>query len=129
MEIVFLIGRIIFGLIFIMFGVNHFMRLEMLSGYAAAKGVPAPKAAVIVAGLLLLVGALTILTGFQPLIGVAALVIFFVPVTLQMHNFWAIEDEQMKMVEMTHFLKNTALFGATLMFVAIQQPWPLGLGG
>lgn len=112
-----------------MFGANHFMRLEMLSGYAASKGVPAPKAAVIVTGLLLLVGALTILTGFQPWIGVAALAIFFVPVTFQMHNFWAVEDEQMKMAEMTNFLKNMALFGATLMFVAIQQPWPLGLGG
>jgi len=128
MTILFLIGRIIFGLMFLMFAANHFMQVEMMTGYAASKNVPAPKLAVIGGGVLLLIGALTILTGFQPLIGVIALAIFLVPVSFTMHDFWAVEDEQMKMNEMVNFMKNMALLGAVLMFVAIQQ-WPYSLGG
>jgi len=129
MEIIFLIGRIILGLYYLMMAFNHFTKLEMMSGYAGSKGVPAPKLAVLGAGVLLLIGSLTILTGFQPLIGVIALVIFFLPVTFLMHNFWTIEDQQMKMVEMTNFLKNLGLMASALMFTVISTPWPYSLGG
>lgn len=129
MEIAFLIGRIILGIYYLFNASNHFMQLEMMSGYAGSKGVPAPKLAVIVTGLLLLVGGLSILTGFQPLIGVIALVVFFLPVTFLMHNFWAEEDQQMKMMQMTQFTKNMGLMSSALMFLAIPQPWPFSLGG
>jgi len=128
MDVIFLIGRIIVGLYYIISAANHFMQLEMMSGYASSKNVPASKLAVIVSGLLLLIGGLSILTGFQPVIGVIALAIFFLPVTFMMHNFWAVEDEQMKMNEMINFMKNMGLLGSALMFLAIPQPWPLGLG-
>ena len=128
MTIAFLIGRIIFGLLFLMFATNHFMQLENMTGYAASKGVPSPKLAVIVGGVLLLIGGLTILTGFQPLIGVIALVVFLIPVSFKMHDFWTVADEQMKVVEMTQFMKNMALLGAALIFLGVPQPWPLGLG-
>lgn len=105
------------------------MQLEMMSGYAGSKGVPAPKLAVIVSGLLLLVGGLSILLSFQPLIGVIALVIFFLPVTFMMHNFWAVEEEQIKRAEMVNFTKNLALMGSALMFLVIPTPWPFRLGG
>lgn len=128
MDVIFLIGRIIVGVYYIISAANHFMQLEMMSGYASSKNVPASKLAVIVSGLLLLIGGLSILTGFQPVIGVIALAIFFLPVTFMMHNFWAVEDEQMKMNEMINFMKNMGLLGSALMFLAIPQPWPLGLG-
>lgn len=129
MEIAFLVGRIIVGIYFLFNASNHFMQLEMLSNYADSKGVPSPRLAVIVSGLLLVVGGLSILLGFQPLIGVIALVVFFLPVTFMMHNFWAVDDPQMKMVEMVNFTKNMALLGSALMFLAIPQPWPFSLGG
>jgi uncharacterized membrane protein YphA (DoxX/SURF4 family) len=129
MEIAFLIGRIILGIYYLFNASNHFMQLEMMSGFAGSKGVPAPKLAVIVSGLLLLVGGLSILTGFQPLIGVIALVVFFLPVTFMMHNFWSVEDQQMRMMEMTQFVKNMGLMSSALMFLAIPTPWPLSLGG
>ncbi|MFQ5409482.1 MAG: DoxX family protein [Anaerolineales bacterium] len=129
MEIAFLIGRIILGVYYIFMGINHFMRLEMMSGYAGMKGVPAPKLAVIGSGLLLLLGGLSILTGFQPVIGAILIVVFLVPVAFMMHNFWAVEDEQAKMAEMTNFMKNLALAASALMFLLIPAPWPFGLGG
>ncbi len=128
MEILFLIGRILYGGFFTMSGLNHFMQLNQMAPYAESKGVPAPKLAVIVTGILLLIGGLSILLGYQTLYGIAALVIFLVPTTLMMHNFWAVEDPQMRMVEMTMFMKNVALLGAALMFLMIKD-WPYSLGG
>jgi len=129
MEIAFLIGRIILGIYYLFNAANHFMQLEMMSGYAGSKGVPAPKVAVAGSGLVLLLGGLSILLGYQPYIGVALLVIFLVPVAFMMHNFWTIEDPQMKMGDMVNFLKNIALAASALMFLAIPTPWPFSLGG
>ncbi|GJQ21517.1 MAG: hypothetical protein HBSIN02_18720 [Bacteroidia bacterium] len=128
MEILFLIGRIILGLFYINSAFSHFSRLEMMAGYTQSKGVPASKAAVIVSGILLLMGGLSILTGVQPTLGIAALVIFLLPVAIVMHGFWKVSDPNMRMMEMTQFMKDVALMGAALMLLAIPQPWPLSLG-
>lgn len=128
MEILFLIGRIIYGGFFIMMGLNHFMQAGNMIPYAQSKNVPAPQVAVYGSGVLLLIGGLSILLAFQTIIGVLALVVFLLPTSIMMHNFWAIDDPQQKMVEMTQFMKNMALMGAALMFLMITN-WPLGLGG
>jgi len=127
MDIVFLVGRIILAMYYVMMGAMHFMQLEMMTGYAASKKVPAPKLAVMGSGLLLLVGGLSLGTGIQPIIGVICVVAFLLPVSLMMHNFWTIEDEQMKMAEMTNFMKNMGLMASALMFLAIPTPWVLSL--
>jgi len=129
MEIALLIGRIIVGVYYLFNAANHFNQIDMMTGYAGSKGVPAPKLAVGGSGLLLLVGGLSILLGYQPLIGVIAIILFLLPVTFMMHNFWAVEDPQMKMAEMVNFMKNMALIGSALMFLAIPTPWPFSLGG
>src|SRR5437870_11795074 len=49
-----LAGRAIFGGYFLYSGLNHFLKQDMLTEYARAKGVPAPAAAVAVSGLMLL---------------------------------------------------------------------------
>ena len=128
MEYAFLVGRIILAMYYVMMGAMHFMQLEMMTGYAASKKVPAPKLAIIGSGLLLLIGGLSIGTGIYPLIGIICIVAFLLPVSLMMHNFWAIEDEQMKMAEMTNFMKNMGLMASALMFLAIPTPWVLSLG-
>ncbi|GIV78815.1 MAG: hypothetical protein KatS3mg050_3209 [Litorilinea sp.] len=129
MEIAFLIGRIIVGVYYLMMAFNHFTRVGMLSGYAQSKGVPAPTLAVIGSGVLLLIGGLSVLTGYQPVIGVIALVLFFLPVTFMMHNFWAVEDEQAKQMEMVQFTKNLALLGSALMYLGVPTPWPFTFFG
>jgi uncharacterized membrane protein YphA (DoxX/SURF4 family) len=99
----------------------------MMTGYTGSKGVPMPKLAVLGAGVLLLIGGLSIITGFQPTIGVIALVVFFLPVTFLMHNFWAVQDPMAKMGEKTNFVKNMGLMSSALMFLIIPQPWPFSL--
>jgi len=128
MAVVFLIGRVILGGYYLFNAFNHFTRLGMLSGYAASKRVPAPRVLTLVAGVLLLLGGLSILLGVYPVAGVVALAIFFIPVTFWMHDFWAVQDPMQKMTQMVNFTKNLALLGAALMLLAIPQPWPLSLG-
>lgn len=128
MKIVFLIARIVLGLYYLFSASGHFFQLNMMAGYTASKGVPLPEVFVIVTGILLLIGGITILTGYRPTIGIIALVIFFFPVSLIMHNFWVVDDQMMRMGEMVNFMKNIALLASAVTFLAIPRPWPLSLG-
>jgi len=128
MNIAFLIGRIIVGAYYISSGFNHFKNLDMMAGYAGSKNVPAPKAAVAGSGALLVLGGLSLLLGAWPTIGVALIVLFLLPVSFMMHAFWSVDDPQQKMAEQINFLKNMALLGSALMFLAIPRPWPYSLG-
>ena len=76
MPILFLIGRIVFGAYWLENAYKHLFKSAGLVGYAQSVGVKWPKTAVIGSGLLLLIGGLSMLTGFAPQIGVAAIVIF-----------------------------------------------------
>lgn len=130
MEIVFLIGRIIVGVYYLYNASNHlFLGTEGLTAYAASKNVPSPRVLVYVTGILLLIGGLSFLLGYQPLIGTVALVLFFLPVSFKMHDFWNIEDPMARLAERTNFTKNMGLMGSALMFLMIPQPWPFSLGG
>jgi putative oxidoreductase len=83
--------------------------------------------AVLGSGVLLALGGLSILLGVQPKWGVLFLVLFLVPVTFTMHNYWADKDPQMRQNNEINFHKNLALLGAALMLLAIPEPWPLSL--
>jgi uncharacterized membrane protein YphA (DoxX/SURF4 family) len=123
MKQLFLAGRILLGGFFLFSGARHFTGVTAMSAYAAAKGVPAPMAAVLVGGLLLLVGGVTLLLGILPRAGIAALMLFLVPVTIVMHGFWN-ETGTARVSDMSQFAKNVALMGSLLMLLAVPEPWP-----
>jgi putative oxidoreductase len=124
----FLVGRLVFGILFAFMGLSHFTGLDGMSGYADAKGVPVPQLAVIVSGLMLIVGGLAIALGVYPLLGAAAIALFFLVVTPVMHDFWTVDDPEQRQSEMTDFLKNATLFGAALVVAAFSgTAWPYAL--
>jgi putative oxidoreductase len=129
MIVIFLIARLIVGIFYLYNSYHHFHDYRMMSGYAGSKGIKAPTLAILDSGVLLLIGGLSILTGFLPYIGVISLVVFFLPVSFRMHNFWAIENPIEKRNQRIHFMKNMALMGSALMFLSIPTPWPFSLGG
>lgn len=118
MLALFIIGRILLGGFFIYSGVNHFAKLNGMTGYAKAKRLPFPALAVGLSGLMLLVGGLMILFNFHIIIGFWILVIFMVFATLTMHQFWMEKDPAHRQAESIGFLKNIALIGALLMMIA-----------
>jgi putative oxidoreductase len=127
MDILFLLGRILFGGILLMMGMNHFTKREMLVQYAQSKEVASPGFSVFIGGLFLVLGALGILLGIYVQWAVLLLVLFFVPVTFKMHNFWAVQEPQAQMQEMVNFMKNMIILGAALTMLAIPLPWAYSL--
>ena len=128
MEYAFLLGRILLGGFFLNSAYNHFANADAMSSYAGSKRVPAARAAVLGTGLLLLTGGVRLILGFRPVIGIAALILFLVPVTFWMHNFWKVSDPMLRMSEMINFSKNIAILGGLLMLLMIPRPWPFALG-
>jgi putative oxidoreductase len=124
MRALFLLGRALFGGFFVYNGLNHLMRADSMSQYASSKGVPAPEAAVRSTGGMLMAGGISVIAGLKPRQGLATLVAFLVPTTLQMHRFWEVEDPNQRMLEMTQFAKNVALIGAALALMQLEPPWP-----
>jgi putative oxidoreductase len=128
MKYLFLLGRILFGGFFLVNSYRHFTRASGMAPYAASKGVPAPKAAILGSGVLLGLGGLSILLGVKPKLGVLFLALFLLPVSFSMHNYWADRDPQTRQMNEIQFHKNLALLGAALMLLAIAEPWWLSLG-
>jgi uncharacterized membrane protein YphA (DoxX/SURF4 family) len=127
MRTVFVLGRMIFGGFFVYSGINHLQHVDNMGEYAAAKGVPAPEQTVQATGALLVAGGLSVMAGFKPRRGLAALIAFLVPVTFKMHSFWEEADAQKRQVDMIHFMKNMALVGAALAMMQIEEPWPASI--
>jgi putative oxidoreductase len=125
-QIAFLLGRLMVGGVYLGAGINNLTHLNATAGYAASKGVPDPAALVTAASALLLIAGLSILTGFLPRAGMAAVLLFLIPVSLVMHNFWALQGMQAEL-EQHSFLANVALGGGALMFLAIPQPWAVSV--
>ena len=124
MRALFVLGRGIFGGFFAYNSINHLQHQKEMSQYAESKGVPAAEAAIPATAAMLLGGGLSIMAGMKPKQGLAAIVGFLIPVTLQMHRFWEVSDPDQRMNEMIHFSKNMALVGAALMMLQIPEPWP-----
>ena len=89
MPYLILAGRILFGGVLLLSGLEHFRHAPVLTVHAGSKGVPAPHAMVLASGLLIIVGGLSILLGCRPTWGVACVTLFLVPTSLVIHNFWA----------------------------------------
>ena len=126
-DVALLLGRLLFGFVLAFMGLNHFVQREQMAGYAEAKGVPAGGLAVTLSGGLLLVSGVAIALGAFPTLAAGALVVFFVVTTPLMHDFWAAPEDQQQQ-EMTHFLKNVVMLGASLVVLAISTtPWQYSL--
>ena len=127
MRTLFVLGRTIFGGFFVYSGINHLQHAGNMGQYAASKGVPAPEQTVQATGALLVAGGLSVMTGFRPRQGLAAILAFLVPVTFHMHRFWDEADAQKRQGDMVHFMKNMALVGAALAMMQIDEPWPASI--
>ncbi|QZN84870.1 DoxX family protein [Cellulomonas sp. C5510] len=119
MEVLVLIGRVVFALLFLGSGFGHLTQRQMMAGYATGKGVPAANLMVPLTGLQLLAGAPMVALGIWPDVGALLLVTFLVPTAFIMHGFWAETDPGAKAMEQTQFLKDLALAGAALVMFAV----------
>jgi uncharacterized membrane protein YphA (DoxX/SURF4 family) len=124
----FLLGRALFALVVGYLALGNLLDLEASVGYARSKGAPLASLTVPLGSLGLVAGSLAVLLGVYPGLGALAVVVFLVPITLVMHDFWTMEGQD-RQNEQIHFLKNVGLLGIALVFLALSAAsWPLAVG-
>ncbi len=87
-EILLIAGRVLFALLFISSGVNHFTKAQAMIGYAQYKKVPMAKISVYLSGLMLILGGIYVVLGFYADLGALLIAIFLIPTAFLMHAFW-----------------------------------------
>jgi putative oxidoreductase len=117
MDILVLVGRVLFSSMFIGSGINHFLHRADMVGYAKSMGAPAPELAVPLTGLMIELGGLSVLLGAYARIGALLIFLFLVPTALIMHRFWGVSDPQTAQNQQIHFMKNMTMAGGALIIV------------
>lgn len=135
MDIVVLIGRILFGALAINSAIaGHFGATDALAGYAQARGVKSgARALVVISGVMLLLVGVSIILGIWPDLGALLYFVFLVTVAVLIHHFWTDDDPMAKQSERTQFMKDMALAGAALIaftyFVTVGEAGPFQITG
>lgn len=107
------VGRVLFVMLFLLSVPVHFSQQGI--AYAGAQGVPMPSITVPLTGLMALIGGLSVAFGYRARVGAFLLVLFLLPVTLMMHNFWMIADPEQAMLQRVMFYKNLSMLGGALL--------------
>jgi uncharacterized membrane protein YphA (DoxX/SURF4 family) len=108
---------VLLGIFFLINGINHFYNTNLLKEYAEKSGLLSPKLMVQLSGLLLVVGGLSMITGFFMFYGIIGLSIFLVVASFTIHKFWAFKEKNERLNETMHFTKNIAIL-AELIYLA-----------
>ncbi len=126
MSLVILIGRILFGLIFVGSGAaGHLAQTDATAGYAEMRGVKNAKVLVQISGVLILAGGLGVIFGVLADLAALGLVAYSLIAAFMVHHFWTDEDEMTKNMEMSLFMKNLSIAGGGLIlfgFMAAAGP-------
>ncbi|ELY94317.1 DoxX family protein [Natrialba chahannaoensis JCM 10990] len=126
-DVLFVVARLLFGGVLAFTGLNHFLNVEELSGYAEFKGIPAPTLSVLLSGLLLVFGGVSIVLGIFAAVGAAGLAVFLAVSAITMHDFWNADDADAQ-DEFNNFLKNIYGSGGALLFLLVSSVhWPYAL--
>jgi len=112
-----LVGRQLFAVIFMLASAGHFTPAKI--ALAAAHGVPMATVLVPISGVIALLGGLSVLFGYRARLGGCLLVVFLVPVTLFMHNFWAAPTAELFRLQLFQFGRNLALLVCACQLVRV----------
>jgi uncharacterized membrane protein YphA (DoxX/SURF4 family) len=120
MEVVFLIGRILFGLLFVASGLTaHLIGRRQGVQYARMYNVPLAELGVPLTGVMAVVGGAMIILGAWADLGAMLVAAFLLLITPLMHAFWKESDPQQRQLQMVNFNKNFALFGGALVILYV----------
>lgn len=105
-----LLARILLSAIFLKSGIDKVLDPISTQQYMAAKGLPFPGFLLAATILVLIIGSLSILLGYQARWGALLLIGFLIPATLVFHTSFPEEE--------ISFFKNLGLMGGLFMIVA-----------
>jgi putative oxidoreductase len=126
MSYIVIAGRLLYSAVFITAGFEQMYRAQETIAAAAKQGVPLANIAVPAAAVIAIFGGVSILLGYYARVGAWLLVLFLVPVTLMLHNFWAVKNPTLAQTEQIMFMKNMSMLGGALL-IAYFGSGPLSL--
>lgn len=116
MDVILLVGRVLFGALFLASAMGHLTQTQALAGYATSRGVPMATQLTIFSGVQILLGGASVVLGVWGDLGSLFLVVFLAATAFWMHAFWRETEPMNRQMEMVQFNKDLALAGAALGF-------------
>lgn len=124
MDVLFLIGRVLFVALFLGSSFGHFKQSDAMAGFAESRGLKGGKPVVLATGVQIAVGAVLVLLGIWMDLGLILLALFLLGTAFLIHNFWKDSDPQTRYMEMVQFNKDLGLAGASIALLA--AVWIMG---
>jgi putative oxidoreductase len=119
MEIIEIVGKVLFSLLFIGSGINHFKNTSSMSKYAMSKGLLFADLNVYLSGVLLVVAPIALIFGVFETAALASLAVFLLLTAFIFHPYWKETDVMAKMNEQIAFNKEVSLVGAILIIISL----------
>ena len=122
MDVIDLVGRVLFALLFLDNGWAHLANREQMVPFGRAIGAPIAHISVPLTGVMMIVGGVLVALGIWADLG-ALLIVLFLPAAGYLgHAYWRETDPMMRAAQKAQFWKNIALAGAALFILyAFQQ--------
>jgi putative oxidoreductase len=117
MDVVDLVGRILFALVFLDNGWAHCVNRAQMVPFGRSIGAPMAEFSVPFTGVMMLVGGVLIILGVWADLGALLLVLFLPAAGYLGHAYWREQDPMMRAAQKAQFWKNIALAGAALFFL------------
>src|SRR5919109_623825 len=117
MDVVDLVGRILFALLFLDNGWAHCTKRTQMVPFGRSIGAPFAEFSVPFTGVMMLVGGVLIILGVWADLGALLLVLFLPAAGYLGHPYWRDTDPMMRAAQKAQFWKNIALAGAALFFL------------
>jgi len=121
-----LVGRLILAWFFLSQAIFYAGQWDATVQLMAFKGVPVPPVLLMLSLIIIWLGALSLIAGFQTRHGAVLLFGFTIIVSVAMHNFWLIHDAIARGADYEIFARNMAIAGALLLLVGM-GPGPVAI--
>lgn len=112
------IARLCIAAIFFAAAYYKFVFYDATFQYMASKNLPMIPILLVGAGIVELIGALSLVFGYKARAGAVLLMLFLIPTTYLFHDFWNMEGADRE-INMLMFLKNIAIFGGLLYIASV----------
>jgi putative oxidoreductase len=127
MDILLLIGRILYGCYFLILGGSYAKNAHRIAMRESLKHLPLGQAVIYLCAALSVAGGLGVVLGVHTNLALGALVFMLIFTSFRLHDYWNAEEPEVIALEMSHFTKNMALIGAALMMYSIITPWTISI--
>ena len=121
-----LVGRLILAWFFLSQAIFYAGQWDATVQLMALKGIPVAPVLLTLSLIVIFLGGLSLVLGFQTRHGAVLLFGFTIVVSVAMHNFWMVQDRLVRTEEYDLFARNMAIAGALLLLVGM-GPGPVAI--